>query len=82
MAWVLYRMKRYKEAAEYIERSLKYGRDSVILDHAGDIFHALGDRDKAEKYWKLALQQPGGEKELLLSIEKKLRSGGADNGSR
>ena len=28
----------------------------MILDHAGDIYSALGDRKKAAEFWKRALE--------------------------
>lgn len=76
MAWVLYRLKRYEEAKKYILLSLKYHSDRVILDHAGDIFYASGDRRSAEKYWRLALRAKGEVKaELILKKLKQLQSG-------
>ncbi len=59
MAWVLFRMNNFKQAADYIERAVsKEGKypNAVLADHAGDIFHALGDRKKALYYWNLALK--------------------------
>ncbi|MDD5597665.1 MAG: hypothetical protein PHV82_06955 [Victivallaceae bacterium] len=59
MAWVLFRMNKLKEAADYIEKAVSAGGtypDAIIADHAGDIFNALGDRKKARYYWDLALK--------------------------
>ena len=59
MAWVLFRMNKLKEAADYIEKAIRVSGtypDAVIADHAGDIFNALGDRKKARHYWNLALK--------------------------
>ena len=59
MAWVLFRMKKFKQAAVYIEKAIsKDGKypNSVLADHAGDIFYALGNKKKALSYWKLALK--------------------------
>ena len=59
MAWVLFRMGKFKEAAKYISKAIadngKYP-NAVIADHAGDIFHALGDDKKAVSYWKAAIK--------------------------
>lgn len=59
MAWVLFRMKKFKQAAVYIEKAIsldgKYPH-AVLADHAGDIFYALGDKKKALYYWNLALK--------------------------
>jgi tetratricopeptide (TPR) repeat protein len=60
MAWVLYRMKDYKNALYYIKESLEKSDveypDAVISDHAGDIYFALGKKEQALKYWKLSLE--------------------------
>lgn len=59
MAWVYFRKKDYKSAKTYIEKSLKAEGgepDAVIADHAGDIYYANGEKDKALKYWKIAAE--------------------------
>ncbi|MBR2426325.1 MAG: hypothetical protein IKB16_06250 [Lentisphaeria bacterium] len=71
MAWVLYRMKRYQEAKDYILSAMKYHKDRVILDHAGDIFYALGDYKSAAAYWRQALQVNGEVAPAV--IQKKLK---------
>ena len=59
MAWVLFRMNELEQSAVYIEKAVsadgKYP-NSIIADHAGDIFYALGDKEKALYYWNLALK--------------------------
>jgi tetratricopeptide (TPR) repeat protein len=76
MAWVLYRLKRYEEAKKYILLALKYHSDRVVLDHAGDIFHALKDDKMAAEYWRRALRSKG-ETDAKVIQEKlrKLQSG-------
>ncbi|MFA6567216.1 MAG: tetratricopeptide repeat protein [Victivallales bacterium] len=59
MAWVFFRKKDYKSAKTYIEKSLRLdgvSPDAVIADHAGDIYNALGEKDNALKYWKIAAE--------------------------
>ncbi len=59
MAWVLFRMKKFKQAVVYIEKAIsKDGKypNAILADHAGDIFYALGNKVKALSYWKLALK--------------------------
>lgn len=56
MAWVLYRQKKYKEAADVIEKAIAaFGEDIheglEALEHAGDIYFALGDNIQAKLYW-------------------------------
>ena len=57
MAWVNYKKGNFKKALAYIEKSLALEGeipDAVIAEHAGDIYSALGEKEKALKYWKLA----------------------------
>ncbi len=59
LAWVLYRRGRYSQAAAQILTAIDLignAPDSVILDHAGDIFNALGDTAKARHYWQRAVE--------------------------
>ena len=75
MAWVCYKKKNYPKAKEYILKALSLCGDSesqgVLLDHAGDIFAALGDRKKALFYWQRAVQS--GDPDLdITSVMKKL----------
>ncbi len=60
LAWVLYRKGDLKEAKRYIDDSLIHSKgvspDAVIADHAGDIYSAMGDKDNALKFWKIAAE--------------------------
>lgn len=58
LAWVLFRQGRLRTAARAIEEALDIDgdvRDPIKLDHAGDIFMALDDTDRAAVYWNQAL---------------------------
>ena len=64
LAWALYRQKRYEEARKYIDQAIEKQHnvpDAVIADHAGDIYHSLGDYKTALKYWQLSLKIYGTE---------------------
>lgn len=59
LGWVYYRLKRYAEAAAELEIAVvkdpgKDDPDGVILDHLGDVYHALGRHDDARKQWEKA----------------------------
>lgn len=59
LAWVLYRLGKYKEAEKYISLAIQFDQpipDAVIADHAGDIYYVLGNLEKAIYYWKLSLE--------------------------
>lgn len=57
MAWVLFKKGNIKESVKYIDKAISEEGDSidpVILDHAGDIYWADGQKEKALKLWKEA----------------------------
>ena len=60
MAWVKYKRRDYKQALEYIRQAMGFLDNSVglsvISEHAGDIYQALGDKVTAQKYYKTALE--------------------------
>lgn len=55
-AWILFEKERYTEARIYIEQAMKNGGDSsqVIVEHCGDIYYKLGEKEKAVELWKKA----------------------------
>ena len=56
LAWCLYKRGQLTEARESIEQAMRLGtRDARIFYHAGMIYDALGDRGRAVRYLKLAL---------------------------
>jgi tetratricopeptide (TPR) repeat protein len=56
LAWCFYKKGQFAEARESIEQAMRLGtRDSRIFYHAGMIYDVLGDRRRASKYLKLAL---------------------------
>jgi tetratricopeptide (TPR) repeat protein len=57
LAWNLYRSGKAEEAREEITSALRLGtRDAKLFYHAGMIYHRLGDKPKAHKYLRLALE--------------------------
>lgn len=68
-AWIMYKMKNYKEALEWMEQAMELP-DAVerpeLLTHYGDILYKLGQTDKAIEQWEKALQK-GGDKTALES---------------
>ncbi|WP_299234464.1 tetratricopeptide repeat protein [uncultured Bacteroides sp.] len=57
-AWILFEKGRYTEARIYIEQAMKNGGESsqVIVEHCGDIYFKLGEKEKAVEYWKKAIK--------------------------
>ncbi len=61
-AWVLFKLNRMEEAKKEILRAIELlgeDTDATIMDHAGDIFFALGDKAAARGYWEKALTLDG-----------------------
>ncbi len=57
MGWVLFQRGQYREALNYLlqaETNLPEP-DPVVLDHLGDVYQALDDRDNARKYYRRSL---------------------------
>ena len=56
-AWILFKQERYAEAKIYIDQTLQCDSDTsaVLLEHAGDIYYYVGEKEKALEYWQQAL---------------------------
>lgn len=65
-AWILYKLEKYNDAKEWIEKALKNGGEEspVIIEHYGDILFKLGEVDKAVIYWQKA-KSLGSESEII-----------------
>jgi tetratricopeptide (TPR) repeat protein len=69
--WILYKMKKYEEARDYIIKSLKANPNSAVVnDHLGDVYDALNDRTNAFKYWKKASELDPNNPEFKNKISK------------
>lgn len=68
--WILYKMKNYVDAKEWLEKALQNGGESMptLLEHYGDVLFQLNDKEQALMYWQKA-QEKGSTSELL---EKKI----------
>jgi predicted negative regulator of RcsB-dependent stress response len=51
--------KRYNEARIYIDQTLQCDSDTsaVLLEHAGDIYYHVGEKEKAVTLWQQALDR-------------------------
>lgn len=57
-AWILFKMKRYKEALGYMEKALRYLEtdNPEVYEHYGDVLFMCGEKEKALEYWHKAVQ--------------------------
>lgn len=60
-AWILFRMKKYKEALGYLEKALRYLEtdNPEIYEHYGDVLFMCGEKEKALENWHKAVQFNG-----------------------
>ena len=74
-AWILFMQQRYSEAKVYIEQALQNKDDSldnsVILEHAGDIYALCNEGDRALVYWEDALKGAPENQVLIRKIKLK-----------
>ncbi len=70
-AWILYGEKRYAEAQIYIEQAIANDstNSAVLLEHGGDIYIMLGQKEKAVELWRRAIDAGGDAK----ALERKIR---------
>ena len=55
--WIFFRLKNYKDAAGYIEKSIATGKASAVVhEHLGDVYFKLGRKEQALDSWKKALE--------------------------
>ncbi len=71
LAWVLYQLNRYTEAASYLEEALKFEKEpsGVLMEHYGDILFHLGKVEDAVSWWKKAKESPEGSEHLEQKIK-------------
>ena len=79
-AWILFMQKRYSEARIYIDQTLQCDSDSsaVLLEHAGDIYYHVGDKEKAVALWQQALERatdnkPSGTEDRRAILTRKVK---------
>lgn len=71
LAWVLYQLQRYPEAATYLEEALKFEKEpsGVLMEHYGDILFHLGKVEDAVSWWKKAKESPEGSEHFAQKIK-------------
>ena len=57
-AWILFKMKKYKDALGYMEKALRYldADNPEIYEHYGDMLYMCGEKEKALENWHKAVQ--------------------------
>lgn len=62
-AWILYKQGKYVQAKDWLEKALNYGgsKNSVILEHLGDVYAQLNNIAKALEFWNKAKELDKGQ---------------------
>jgi predicted negative regulator of RcsB-dependent stress response len=70
---VLYKLHQPKPALDYALKAIQFSEeeDATVYDHLGDIYNALGQKDKARQAWKKSFSL-----EADNSVRKKFDSAG------
>ena len=75
LGWALYRLERYEEAAEYLQRATDVQEpDGIILEHLGDVHDKMEQPSKAKSAWERALKafRKDDDKEHVAIVEGKI----------
>jgi len=66
LGWTLFHLGRFEEARKPLEQAAReFPSDPVVLEHLGDLYNRLGERDRAREYWQRALDSGSEHGELL-----------------
>jgi tetratricopeptide (TPR) repeat protein len=69
--WIYYKKGEYKEAEKWVRKAVELGSTSaVVIEHLGDIYFRMADRDKAMSYWKKALENDPANQSLKTKIDR------------
>jgi tetratricopeptide (TPR) repeat protein len=71
VGWVYFKLGRYDEAQKYISKAIGAGGTSAtVYEHMGDIQYKLGEKKKAEQFWKQALEMNSSNQDLKDKIAR------------
>ena len=75
LGWIYYKLNRFEDALKYLKEAADLAEKDdmphpAILEHLGDNYVKLGDLDKAQFYWKKALELDNDNKELIKKIRE------------
>ncbi len=56
LGWIHFRLGENQRALDKLRRAAAMTDDSTIHEHVGDVYKAIGQQDKARRYWLRALE--------------------------
>ena len=70
LGWALYRLGRFAEAIEFLQRARKIKDDPEVAAHLGEVLWVMGDKAAARDIWDSALKHKPDDQRLLDVIER------------
>ena len=70
MGWVLYRLGRLEEAADYLRRAREKRDDPEVAAHLAEVLWVLGEKEQARSIWEAALEITPDDETLLETIRR------------
>ena len=65
LGWALYKLKRYKEAKNYLQTAVRLmPLDPIVNDHYGDVLWKNGNKIQARYYWDYVIKLEKTEEDL------------------
>ena len=76
LGWALYKLKRYKEAKNYLQTAVRLmPLDPIVNDHYGDVLWKNGNKIQARYYWDYVLKLEKTEEDLKKILKNKIING-------
>lgn len=74
LAWVFYKQGKFAAARMVFDKMLKYPKSAnpVSLDHIGDVYYRLGEKEKAVAFWTRAIEETKKEKKSYMTDIRKI----------
>ncbi len=75
--WLLYKLKDYAGALQHLQKAYRINPDPEIGAHLGEVFWALGEKDRARQIWREVVKKAKGNqnehiKKLIESFKPRL----------
>jgi Tfp pilus assembly protein PilF len=71
VGWVYFKLGKFDEAGKYIEKAIAAkGASATVYEHMGDIQYRNGQKEKAEQFWRQALQMNSNNQALRDKIAR------------
>jgi Flp pilus assembly protein TadD len=76
LGWVYFKSGKYEEALKVLLKAAETVKnDPVVLEHLGDVYDKLGQKEKARVSWgkSIEFQQKSEDEDLKARVEKKIK---------